>query len=70
MIKAGSTVYHFPTGEEWFVLGVNKAKDAVCVAGWPPTTARLSNCKLVDEGNGITADELKYRCEQFGFNWD
>lgn len=70
MIKAGSTVTHIPTGENWFLLGVNKEKDKVCVAGYPPTIANLSDCVEAVEGNGINKDEIEYRNKEFGTNWD
>jgi hypothetical protein len=70
MIKAGDTIDHGPTGERWFILGVNEGRNEVCVAGWPPSKGNLSDCKLVEEGNGITEEELRYREKQFGHNWD
>lgn len=69
-IKAGSTVKYRPTGEEWFILGVNRERDRVCVAGWPPSEAMLSDCELIEEGNGITKKEREYRDREFGPNWD
>jgi len=69
-IQAGDTVRHGPTGEEWFLLGVNKEKNRVCVAGWPPTMADLSDCTLTEKGNGITEEEKQYRSNKFGPNWD
>jgi hypothetical protein len=70
MIKAGSSVKHIPTGEKWFLVGVNRKKNEVCVAGYPPTIAMLSYCIEIDEGNGINEEELKYRNKEFGYNWD
>ena len=70
MIKAGSTVYHKPTREQWFILGVNTDKNMACVAGYPKTIANLSDCVLVEEGNGLTVEELRYREKEFGFGWD
>ena len=70
MIKAGSTVKHIPTGEGWYVLGVNKAENKACFAGWLPSTANLKDCILVEEGDGITIEELEYRKKEFGTNWD
>lgn len=69
MIQAGDYVYHKPTKEEWYILGVNQEKNKVCVAGWPLTIAYLSDCVLIEKGNGITQEELEYRRKQFGDNW-
>lgn len=70
LVKAGSTIKHIPTGEEWFLLGVNKKKNKVCVAGYPPTIADLSDCIEVEDGIGLNKQELEYRNKQFGTNWD
>lgn len=70
MIQEGDTARHKPTGEEWYLLGVNKERNRVCVAGWPPTMADLSDCELVKKGSGISKTELEYRREQYGYNWD
>lgn len=70
MIQAGDSVLHKPTGETWFILGISQKRNRVCVAGWPPSEAELSDCELVKNGNGITSDELEYRNKQFGTNWD
>lgn len=69
MIKAGSTVKHLPSGEEWYVLGVNTLTGKLCIAGWPPTIALLSDCVLIEEGKGIQEDEREYRERQFGSGW-
>lgn len=66
MIKAGS----IPTGERWFILGVNRDKNRACVAGWPPTIASLDNFTLVAVGEGITEEERRYRGKEFGKNWE
>lgn len=70
MIKAGSTANHIPTGETWFIVGVNKKKNKVCVAGYPPTIAKLSDCVLVEEGSGIEEGHLQYRNKEFGYDWE
>jgi hypothetical protein len=69
-IQAGATVKHNPTGEEWFVIGVNKAQNKICVAGWPSTIADLSNCTLIKAGGELTDKELNYRNKEFGYGWD
>jgi len=70
MIEAGDSVLHRPTGETWHLLGVNKTKNKVCTAGWPPSIALLSDCELVEKGNGITEKERAYRNKNFGADWD
>lgn len=70
MIKEGSIVTHEPTGEYWFLLGVNRKNNNVCVAGYPPTIAKLSDCTELEEGYGINDEQLEYRNKQFGTNWD
>ena len=70
MIREGSVIKHIPTGEEWYVLGVRRLEDKVCIAGYPPTIAHLSDCIELEEGSGISAEELEYRNEEFGFRWD
>lgn len=69
IIEAGDTVKHVPSGEQWFVLGVHKWWKELCVAGYPPTVAKVSDCVLVKKGNGITEKERKYREEAFGPNY-
>ena len=70
MIEAGDGVKHFPTGESWFILGVNQKRDQVCAAGWPPSIGKLSECVLEEKGTGITGKEREYRDERFGSGWD
>lgn len=70
-IEQGDSVYHRPSGETWLVLGVNHKKDELCVAGWPPTIAKISDCELVEKGNReLTEEELNYRRKEFGMNWE
>jgi hypothetical protein len=69
-IQAGDTIFHRPTGEEWYLVGVSKAKNQVCAAGWPPSIAYLSDCELVKKGNGLKPEELEYRNKEFGTSWD
>lgn len=70
MIQAGDTVYYKPSKEMWYLLGVNVDKNRVCVAGYPPTMAELSDCELDEKGNGITEEERMYRDKEFGMDWD
>ena len=70
-IEQGDSVYHKPSGESWFVLGVNYEKDKICIAGYPPTMANLSDCELEEKGNGsLNEQEILHRSKQFGDNWD
>jgi len=69
MIKAGSTVYHTPSNEEWFVLGVNQNIGRICVAGSEPTVLEIADCTLVEAGRGLTAWERKSREALFGPEW-
>lgn len=69
-IEAGDTVKHGPSGETWFLLGVNSKRGKVCVAGWPATVAELSDCTLALKGSGIDNDEKLYRHKEFGGGWD
>ena len=70
MIQAGDSVKHIPSGETWYLVGVSINRNKVCVAGWPPTVADLSDCVLTEKGNGINGEELEYRNKEFGANWD
>lgn len=70
-IKAGDSVLHKPSGETWFVLGVNYKAGKLCVAGWPPTIANIVDCELVEKAERqLTDEELSYRNKEFGQNWD
>lgn len=69
-IEAGDSVRHYPSGEDWLLLGVNRLQDEVCVAGWPASRARLQHCALISKGQGLSQRELDYRAERFGSNWD
>lgn len=69
-IKAGCTVHHIPTSERWRILGVNRKRGEVCVAGWPPTIAQLSDCEYVDEGYELDEAAFASRDKTFGSDWD
>ncbi|MBL1176827.1 hypothetical protein [Pantanalinema sp. GBBB05] len=67
-IQAGSSVYHKPTGEEWFILGVSG--DRVCVGGYPPTIAYIADCEVLPEPiKELSESELDYRRKEFGEGW-
>ncbi len=69
-IHAGDTVHHKPTGERWYVLGVNHKTGKLCVGGWPYTVANISDCSLEEHRNGITDLERISRTRMFGTGWD
>lgn len=64
------TAHHNPTGEDWVILGVNQVKDEVCVAGWPATIAKLSDCTNLQERSIRTVEEEIHMHANFGFNWN
>lgn len=69
-IESGDTVKHFPSGEDWFLLGVDTTRNLVCAAGWPPSMGYVSDCTLVEKGSGISEQERKYRDTRFCGYWD
>lgn len=69
-IVAGSSVHHKPTDEDWYILGVNYETGKLCVAGWPPSIANISDCELLEKGKGISESDKKYRIETFGSGWE
>jgi hypothetical protein len=71
-ILKGRSYYakHGPTGEEWHLIGVSQSRNAVCCAGWPPTMANLSDCTDLELAGVLTEQELTYRTNQFGTDWD
>lgn len=60
---------HIPTGEEWYIIGISKDMKRCCVAGWPPSTANLSDCTDFEEVGQPSDDELKHRKRYFGDEW-
>lgn len=60
---------HLPTGEDWYILGIDVKGDRVCVAGWPATIGKLSDCKDFEVNKPLTDEELAYRVREFGQNW-
>lgn len=61
--------YHVPSGESWVILGVSPKNNRVCAAGWPPTMAKLSDCKDFEEQGDLTLEERIYREDKFGSDW-
>jgi hypothetical protein len=60
---------HKPSGEQWYLLGIDPKGDRVCVAGYPPTIGKLSDCENLEERTVLTDIELAYRTKEFGINW-
>lgn len=60
---------HVPTGEDWYILGIDEEFDRVCAAGYPPTIGKLSDCKELEKNEPLTESELKHRERRFGINW-
>jgi hypothetical protein len=69
-LQAGDAARHGPSGETWYILGVDSLRGKVCVAGWPATMAELADCTLIEKGKGITLYEHRYRRTTFGGGWD
>lgn len=70
-IIGGHSYYakHIPTGEDWYILGIDVKGNNVCVAGWPPTIGRLSDCENLEVNKPLTEDEICYRIKTFGGDW-
>jgi hypothetical protein len=66
LIRAGSTVKHVPTGENWYLLGVSKVKNKVCIAGYPPTIAQLDDCIEIEEGQGLAKRKRNIETKNLG----
>ncbi len=67
-IVAGCKVKHLPTGETWWVLGVD-GRGNLCVAGWPNTIAKITDCEFISSGQPLTEQELTSRQRMFGEGW-
>ena len=64
------TAKHKPTGETWVILGVNIEQNQVCAAGWPPTIAKLTDCKNFRQRSNRTVQEAVHMVKSFGENWN
>jgi hypothetical protein len=67
-----STAYiarHIPTGEKWYLLGIDSDRNKVCAAGWPATIANLSDMADFEERSALSTEEITYRDKTFGSNW-
>ena len=60
---------HLPTGEDWYILGIDDKGNRVCVAGWPATIGKLSDCENLEVNKPLTEEEMAYRGKAFGQNW-
>ena len=69
--KSNTAYYakHTPTGEEWHIIGISLDQSKVCVAGYPPTIAKIEDCSDFEEVGMLSDDEIKYRKRKFGNNW-
>jgi hypothetical protein len=61
--------HHKPTGEDWYLLGIDVKNNKVCVAGWPATIGNLSDCEDLKKNEKLTEEELKHRRKKFGNGW-
>lgn len=68
--KAICHVHHIPSGEDWVILGINRERNEVCAAGWPPSIGKLSDCRLIENYGELSEKELQYRNQTFGTNWE
>lgn len=57
---------HIPTGEEWHILDIDHKSQQVCVAGWPPTIAYLSDIENLTESRPRTIKEENHIRKTFG----
>jgi hypothetical protein len=55
-IDTADIVKHRPTGEEWIVAGVKDGRLMWC--GWPPGTADVTDCELVEKATPEQRDKL------------
>lgn len=60
---------HNPTGEDWYIIGIDEEGDRVCAAGWPASIGKLSDLSGIELNKPLTKDELVHRNKNFGNNW-
>lgn len=60
---------HLPSGEDWYILGIDINGNQVCVAGWPASIGKLSDCENIEVNKPLTEKEIEYRVKTFGHNW-
>lgn len=66
----GWEAYHNPSGEYWYVIGIDLKKGSVCAGGWPPSIGNLEDFTKWKRLKPLTEDELNYRKKKFGTNWE
>jgi len=71
VLQSGHSYFakHLPTGEDWYILGIDCKGDRVCVAGWPASKGKLSDCRNLKVNEPLTEEEITYRKRKFGENW-
>jgi|LakMenEpi03Aug12_release.lakeMendotaPanAssembly.Ray.scaffolds.fasta_scaffold520280_1 hypothetical protein len=60
---------HIPSGEEWYILGIDVKGDRVCAAGYPASIGKLSDCEEFKKNKPLELSEVEYRTKTFGQNW-
>lgn len=63
------TAHHVPTGEDWYLIGIDTERNRACAAGWPPSIGKLTDFVNFAENKPLTPDEINHRNKQFGTNW-
>lgn len=63
------TTHHIPTGEDWFIIGIDVKGNRVCAAGFPPSIGKLRDCVSITPFRPLTEEELKYRKNNYGDSW-
>lgn len=62
--------HHVPTGEDWYIIGIDKENERVCAGGWPASISKAVHCINFEENKPLTEEELKHREVFFGTKWD
>jgi hypothetical protein len=60
---------HIPSGEDWYIIGIDFKSGEVCAAGWPPSIGKLSDCKDFEINLPLDESELNHRRRKFGVRW-
>jgi|GEM_PF-4200982 len=55
--------------EGYYVVGINKSLDRICVSGYPTQALRLSDCIAFSERGKLSSEEIDFRKKHFGSNW-
>lgn len=67
--RAGDTVHHFPTGENW-ILAVDQFGDEVSPCGWPETIAKASDCTILERASDKQRHEQLLKSSKIRDNLD